>query len=91
LFATFILFLIQFSTVAGINNSYNNFAGGSRITDISTKYGQKFQTAVNVYINSEDNYYNLITNNCADFVNDTINAADDVDISDKTISVVYYK
>ena len=32
----------------------------------------------------------IITNNCADFVNDAINVAQDIDISDKTIPAKYY-
>lgn len=73
------------------NTNPKAFAGDSSINAIPTKYVQKIQKAVDTYIKSDGNYYNLVTNNCADFVNDTINAADDIDISDRTIPVDYYK
>ena len=58
------------------NTQPNAFAGGSSIIGIPTKHLKKIQAAVNAYIGSENNYYHIVTNNCADFVNDTINAAD---------------
>lgn len=67
-----------------------HFARGSEIVGIPTKYLNKIQIAVNQYISSEDNYYNIITNNCADFVNDSINAADDINVSDETKPIDYY-
>ena len=72
------------------NTNPKSFAGGSSIIGIPTKHLEKIQNAVNAYIRSDNNYYHVVTNNCADFVNDTINAADDIDISDKTIPVDYY-
>lgn len=72
------------------NTRPTEFAGGSNIIGIPTKHLGKIQIAVNKYIKDENNYYHLITNNCADFVNDTINVADDVSIDDKTIPVDYY-
>lgn len=67
-----------------------NIAKGAEIIRILTKYPKKIQKAVNDYI-AEKGCYNLITNNCADFVNDTINAADDVSIWDKTIPNEYFE
>lgn len=56
---------------------------------IPTKYTDSIQQAANEYI-ADNSYYHLVTNNCADFVNDTINAANDVDVSDKTIPTDYF-
>jgi hypothetical protein len=68
----------------------SGFAKGAKIIRIPTKYPEKIQKAVNEYI-AEKGCYNLVTNNCADFVNDTINAADDVSVWDKTIPNSYYQ
>lgn len=66
-----------------------NLAPGSKIVRIPTKYPDSIQKAVDDYI-ADETHYNLVTNNCADFVNDTINAASDVNVSDKTIPTEYY-
>lgn len=55
----------------------------SRIIRIPTKHPEKIQEFVNEYIKQKPKYH-IITNNCADFVNDAINSASDVDVSDAT-------
>lgn len=65
-------------------------APGSKMVRIPTAYPDSIQKAVNQYI-ADKTHYHVVTNNCADFVNDTINAASDVDVSDRTKPIDYYK
>lgn len=66
-----------------------DFARGSKMVRIPTMYINSIQKAVDEYI-ADDSAYHLITNNCADFVNDSINAAEDVDVSDRSVPAQYY-
>ena len=66
-----------------------SLAPGSKMVQIPTLYPDSIQQAVNQYI-ADNTYYHVITNNCADFVNDTINAASDVSVSDRTKPIDYY-
>lgn len=67
-----------------------SLAPGSKMVRIPTAYPDSIQKAVNQYI-ADKTHYHVVTNNCADFVNDTINAASDVDVSDRTKPIDYYK
>lgn len=71
------------------NTATNLLAPGSKMIQIPTIYPDSIQKAVDQYI-ADKTYYHVVTNNCADFVNDSINAANDVDVSDKTKPVDYY-
>jgi hypothetical protein len=62
---------------------------GASIIRIPTKHADKVQKAVTDYIEAKSSYH-VITNNCADFVNDALNAADDVSIPDATIPTTYF-
>jgi hypothetical protein len=66
-----------------------SLAPGSKMVQIPTNYPESIQKAVNQYIKDES-FYHVVTNNCADFVNDTINAASDVSVSDYTKPIDYY-
>ena len=64
-------------------------ASGGRIIRIPTEHPDQVQQAVNAYI-AERSHYHVITNNCADFVNDVLNAAEDISVSDHTLPKVYF-
>lgn len=66
-----------------------SIAPGSKMIQVPTNYPESIQKAVNQYI-ADESYYHVVTNNCADFVNDTINAASDVNVSDHTKPIDYY-
>ena len=51
---------------------------------------EQIQKAVNQYIADKTSYH-VFTNNCADFVNDTLNAAEDVSVWDKTEPKDYFQ
>ena len=57
---------------------------GGEIVKIPTENNDQIQKAIDKYIKDNDKYH-LIGNNCADFVNDNLNAADDVSLPDRTI------
>ena len=59
-------------------------ASGGRIIRIPTEHPDQVQRAVDAYI-ADRSHYHVITNNCADFVNDVLNAAEDISVWDKTI------
>jgi hypothetical protein len=67
-----------------------SLAPGSKMVRIPTAYPDSIQKAVNQYI-ADKTHYHVVTNNCADFVNDTINAASDINVSDRTKPLDYYK
>jgi len=62
---------------------------GAQMVMIPTEHNDQVQKAINDYIEA-DWPYNVITNNCADFVNDVANAAEDINLSDRTIPNKYF-
>ena len=70
--------------------SVKTLASGGKIIRIPTEHPDQIQNAVNKYISDKSNYH-VITNNCADFVNDVLNSADDVSVWDATIPKDYFE
>jgi hypothetical protein len=64
-------------------------AAGGKIIRIPTEHPDDVQTAVDNYIRDKSHYH-LITNNCADFVNDVLNQAPDISIPDDTVPTDYF-
>ena len=62
---------------------------GAELVKIPTTQNDKVQKAIDDYIKA-DWPYNVVTNNCADFVNDVSNEADDINLWDKTIPNDYF-
>jgi RHS repeat-associated protein len=62
---------------------------GAEIVMLPTKHNSQIQEAIDAYIRA-DWPYNVVTNNCADFVNDSLNAADDLNLFDRTIPNSYF-
>ena len=56
-------------------------SAGGRLIRIPTEHPDQVQRGVNNYI-TDRSHYNLITNNCAEFVNEVLNQADDIWIPD---------
>lgn len=65
-------------------------SSGSSILRIPTTNAKQIQEAVDQYIKDKSSYH-VITNNCADFVNDCLNAADDVSVRDDTLPIDYFR
>jgi len=72
------------------NTTPSYFVPGAKIMRISTTRPEQIQKAVNQYIADKTSYH-VFTNNCADFVNDTLNAAEDVSVWDKTEPKDYFQ
>jgi uncharacterized protein RhaS with RHS repeats len=62
---------------------------GAELVRIPTENNEQIQKAIDDYIKA-DWPYNVVTNNCADFVNDSLNAADDVNLPDRTKPNSYF-
>jgi hypothetical protein len=62
--------------------SLRRMASGGRIIRIPTQHPNQVQRAVDAYI-ADRSHYHVITNNCAEFVNDALNKAEDISIPDK--------
>lgn len=75
--------------VVNIRKMSSPCMAGAKMVKIQTKYNDQVQKAIQDYIEA-DWPYNAITNNCADFVNDVANAAEDINLSDKTIPNQYF-
>ncbi len=56
---------------------------GAEMVKIPTKHNDQIQKAIDDYM-KEKHSYHPVFENCADFVNDALNAADDLDLPDKT-------
>jgi uncharacterized protein RhaS with RHS repeats len=61
---------------------------GAELVMIPTKHNDQIQEAIDQYIKDNDKYH-VVGNNCADFVNDSVNAADDINLPDRTIPNSY--
>jgi hypothetical protein len=65
-------------------------SSGSDVVRIPTTDAAKIQAAVDEYIKDKPHYH-VITNNCADFVNDCVNEAKDVSLWDHTLPKTYFQ
>jgi len=57
---------------------------GAQLVRIPIECNDQIKAAITEYIKDNDKYH-VIGNNCADFVNDVLNSADDLNLSDHTI------
>jgi len=57
---------------------------GAELVLIPTKHNDQIQKAIDQYIKDNDKYH-VVGNNCADFANDSVNEADDINLPDRTI------
>ena len=64
--------------------------GGAKVIRIPTVNAKQVQAAVDEYIKDKSQYH-AITNNCADFVNDCLNEADDISLWDHTLPIDYFR
>jgi hypothetical protein len=55
-------------------------SAGGRAIRIPTEHPEQVQSAVDRYI-THKSYYNVVTNDCAEFVNHVLNEAQDIKIS----------
>ncbi len=69
--------------------SVKTLSAGGRIIRIPTEHPDQVQRAVSNYI-ADKSHYQVITNNCADFVNDVLNEAQDISIPDKIVPTDYF-
>jgi hypothetical protein len=62
---------------------------GGRVIRIPTEYPDQVQTAVDNYI-ANKSYYNLVTNDCAEFVSHALNQAQDISVVGAPLPRVYF-
>lgn len=72
------------------NTKPSQFVPGAKVIRIPTTKPEQVQAAVDQYITDATSYH-VITNNCADFVNDVLNTVEDVSVWDKTVPKDYFQ
>jgi hypothetical protein len=73
-----------------LGKSVKGLSAGGKVIRIPTEHAEKIQKAVDKYIAYESNY-NIVTNDCADFVNEVLSEAQDIHIVVCPLPKAYFK